>query len=117
MTPPPTASGTRTKASHRRRRNDQTTVARKEKWDMQKFLMLAVALLQSDPANPRTDAQADEPMGLDIKRRGCQVPLIVRRNGDVYLILDGHRRWLSAKLVGVEELPCVVVEGDMTPGQ
>jgi ParB/RepB/Spo0J family partition protein len=39
-------------------------------------------------------------------------PVIVRRNGDGYLIVDGEHGWKAAKEVGLAEIPCEVIDAD-----
>ena len=41
---------------------------------------------------------------------GVLQPLIVSRyDDDMYLLIEGERRWTSAKLEGIKELPVIVV--------
>ena len=45
-----------------------------------------------------------------VKTLGILQPLLVTENGDgTYLVLDGHRRLLSAKACGLKKVPCEVV--------
>ncbi len=87
------------------------------------ILLLAAATLMPDPKNPRKVVDREELrvdlrlLGQDMMRRGVLVPLLVRRNGDVYVVIDGHRRLAAALLVGLDKLPCIVVEGNVTPEQ
>jgi ParB/RepB/Spo0J family partition protein len=88
-------------------------------------LQLTAVTLQPDPKNPRKAADSEDLqlelrlLGQDMKRRGVLVPLLVRRNGDVYIVIDGHRRLAAALLpdVGIEKLPCIVFEKDVTEAQ
>lgn len=43
-----------------------------------------------------------------IKERGVVQPLIVLQRGDKYQITDGHRRYLAAKMAGLEAVPCII---------
>ena len=83
------------------------------------ILLLAAITLQPDPDNPRKAVDKEDLMrlGADMKRRGVLVPLIVRRNGDVYFVVDGHRRLAAALLVQIEKLPCIVVDAGATEAQ
>jgi ParB family transcriptional regulator, chromosome partitioning protein len=56
-------------------------------------------------------------LAADMKRRGVLAPLIVRRNGDVYIVIDGHRRLAAALLAGIEKLPCIVADANTTEAQ
>ena len=83
------------------------------------ILLLAAITLQPDPDNPRKDLVKEdlELLGADMKRRGVLVPLIVRRNGDVYIVIDGHRRLAAALLVGIDKLPCIVADANTTEAE
>ena len=86
-------------------------------------LLLAAMTLQPDPKNPRKVADSEDfrlelrLLGEDMKRRGVLVPLLVRRNGDVYMLIDGHRRRQAALLVGIDKLPCIVFDKDVTEAE
>src|SRR5581483_3200394 len=87
------------------------------------ILLLAAVTLRPDPKNPRKAADGEELrlelrlLGEDMQRRGVLVPLIVRRVGDVYIVIDGHRRLAAALLVGIEKLPCIVADANTTEAQ
>ena len=49
-------------------------------------------------------------MADSIRRYGVLQPLLVQKNGDLYEIIAGERRWRAAKLAGVKEVPVVVRE-------
>lgn len=49
----------------------------------------------------------------DIKQGGLIQPIIVVKTVDKYEILDGHRRYLAAKIAGLEFVPCIVRAMDM----
>lgn len=49
-----------------------------------------------------------------VKTLGILQPLLVTENGDgTYLVLDGHRRLLSAKGCGLKKVPCEVVDKEI----
>ena len=52
-------------------------------------------------------------LGLSLKERQLQ-PILCRPDGT---IVAGHRRFRAAKLVGLESLQVIIVEGDLTPAQ
>lgn len=47
-----------------------------------------------------------------IKKNGIMQPLIVRKKGDKYELIDGHRRALAAKSIGLETVPALIIEAD-----
>jgi ParB/RepB/Spo0J family partition protein len=84
-----------------------------------RVVMLAVAMLQPDPQNPRktTDGGTLRELAFDIKRRGVLIPILCRRTGDVCMIIDGHRRHAAAPLAGLKEVPCIVFGEEVTEAQ
>jgi ParB/RepB/Spo0J family partition protein len=84
-----------------------------------KVVMLAVAMLQPHEKNPGKAREGNnlQELKLDVLRRGILVPLLVRRNGDVYQIVDGHRRHAVAILAGLECVPCIVFGDEVTETQ
>lgn len=65
----------------------------------------------------RYDDGSDEYEDLagSIARVGVLVPLIVRRDGDGYVVVAGHRRLGACKRLGFDRVPCFV-RGDTTGG-
>ncbi len=43
-----------------------------------------------------------------IKQHGIVQPIIVRKDGDVYKIVAGERRWRAAKMAGLTTVPAVI---------
>lgn len=63
--------------------------------------------------NPREE-RAFKPDELESLRRSMRVhgslqPVLVTRYDEMYKLVDGERRWASAKLEGVKEIPAVIV--------
>lgn len=64
--------------------------------------------------NPRKISQnAIDMVASSIKNFGFKVPIIIDKNNE---IVAGHNRILAAKKLGMEEVPCIVVE-DLTEQQ
>ncbi len=49
-------------------------------------------------------------LAASIREQGVLQPLVVRERGDGYELIIGERRWRAAQLVGLEEVPAVVVD-------
>jgi ParB/RepB/Spo0J family partition protein len=83
---------------------------------MHAITSIPVGELVPDPHNLRqaVDADAFKALAESVKGNGVYQPLIVRRHTEGFVVIDGHRRLAAAKLAGLTELPCVVVEGEVT---
>lgn len=63
--------------------------------------------------NPRHNEDAVIPVVNSIKNFGFRVPIVV---DDRDVIIAGHTRYLAAKYLGMERVPCVVAD-DLTPDE
>lgn len=61
-----------------------------------------------------THQQGLDELAASIRLAGIIHPLVVRKVGSEYEIVCGHRRYLAAKVVGLVEVPCIVIDGDDT---
>jgi len=52
-----------------------------------------------------------------IKEVGVLQPMLVRRVGEQYVVLDGERRFRAAKMAGLERVPVIVVDGELSAGE
>ncbi len=72
---------------------------------------LRVDLLDPNPWNPnRMTQEIRTKLRLNLKRDGFVAPLLVRKLGDRYQIVNGEHRWQIAKGLGYATVPCVVLE-------
>ena len=73
-------------------------------------------LLTADPTQPRKvfDEQELSELAASIQSRGIKQPLTVRWDTATskYMVIDGGRRFLASKCLGIAELPCWIQEGD-----
>ena len=65
------------------------------------------------PKNPRINDAAVEAVAKSIKEFGFRVPLVLDKNN---VIITGHTRLRSAKLLGLTEVPCIIAD-NLTPEQ
>lgn len=75
---------------------------------------IALELIQRNPFQPRRDfdqAAIDE-LADSIRRHGLLQPLLVRTrpDGSGYQLIAGERRWRASQQVGLETVPCRVIE-------
>jgi ParB family chromosome partitioning protein len=59
------------------------------------------------------DKSKIDALAQSIKDHGVIQPLVVVKNGDMYSIVAGERRWRAAKAAGISEVPAVI--RDYTP--
>ncbi|MBR2284523.1 MAG: ParB/RepB/Spo0J family partition protein [Ruminococcus sp.] len=47
-------------------------------------------------------------LAASIAENGVVQPISVRRNGDFYVVISGHKRLRAAKMLGLEAVPCII---------
>jgi len=81
---------------------------------MREFQQLTTDVIHESPTNPRrsfTEAGLDD-LTASVRRHGVLQPLLVRPNGDGYVLIAGARRLRAAKLAGCATVPARVLELD-----
>jgi ParB/RepB/Spo0J family partition protein len=73
---------------------------------------VALKQIERNEENPRLIFRQDrlDTLRDSIKQVGILVPLIVAKRGDKYILVDGERRWLCAKQLGISEVPVNIIE-------
>ncbi|MDR0404520.1 MAG: ParB/RepB/Spo0J family partition protein [Oscillospiraceae bacterium] len=78
--------------------------------------MLSISEITSNSKQPRRNFDEESLLELSdsISRHGVLQPLIVRSLGglDGYEIIAGERRWRASKMLGLNEVPAVILEAD-----
>lgn len=76
--------------------------------------LIPIERLVADPSQPRKSFSAKSlaDLAASIEQHGILQPLLVQYDApqDRYLIITGERRYRAAQLVGVREVPCIVVD-------
>ncbi|OUO44466.1 ParB/RepB/Spo0J family partition protein [Flavonifractor sp. An306] len=87
---------------------------RKGLYESNKVLYLPVAAITPNPDQPRRHFSREglEELAASIAEHGVLQPLSVRRGGQGYELISGERRLRAAKLAGLAEVPCIVVNVD-----
>lgn len=84
------------------------------------ILYLGVAQIIADPTQPRKTFNPEklEQMAASLKARGMLQPIRVCHDKErqAYRIVVGESRWRSARMAGLTEIPCIVMEGE-TPDE
>lgn len=73
-----------------------------------------VARIKPNPSQPRVqfDEDALEELADSIRERGVLQPILLRPNGEDYLIVAGERRWRAAQRARLHSIPAIVREVD-----
>ncbi len=87
----------------------------------QTWLYVATGKLVPDPTQPRRTFLKEEieRMAASIRARGILQPLRVKRDDErqCWRIITGECRWRAAPLAGLETLPCIEVDGDVSEAE
>lgn len=77
-------------------------------------IMVDISLVVPNRSQPRREFSEEElrSLGLSIRENGILQPVCVRKVGAVYEIISGERRTRAAKLAGLREIPCIVMNVD-----
>ena len=86
----------------------------KENKQEQQPNLLPIERIKPNKSQPRKNFEEDSigDLASSIKEKGVIQPLIVRKSGSDYEIIAGERRWRASKLVGIKNLPVVIIEAD-----
>ena len=82
------------------------------------LIYIPVSKLRPHPDNPRKDLGDLTELAESIKANGVFQNLtvvphlgeITKEHSGLYTVIIGHRRLAAAKLIGLKELPCIVVD-------
>ncbi|MEM4417428.1 MAG: ParB N-terminal domain-containing protein [Nitrososphaerota archaeon] len=77
---------------------------------------LETSLLRTSSYNPRIvhDPELMQALVESVRVMGVRQPLLVARVGGGFEVLDGGRRLAAARAVGLERLPCIVLDCDVS---
>ena len=75
---------------------------------------VAIERVRPCPFQPRKDfpEESIQELSDSIKQQGIIQPLVVRRQGDIFELIAGERRWRAAREAGLFEVPIIVREAD-----
>ena len=75
---------------------------------------IAIDLIEPNPEQPRTEIGDLSELSASIKEKGVLEPLLVKPISKTgrWMIIAGERRWRSAKLAGLTEVPCIEMDLD-----
>jgi len=75
--------------------------------------IIPINQIEPNPKQPRTEIGDLSELTSSIKQKGVLEPILVKPNGNgTWMIIAGERRWRSAKLAGLLEVPCIELDID-----
>ena len=89
----------------------EKTIKKEEKTNVgDEVLQIEIGLIDRNEAQPRKnfDEKALKELASSIKQHGIIQPLILKKNGERYVIVAGERRFRAAKLAGLKAVPAIV---------
>lgn len=91
-----------------------TGIFKSKERQIQRVVSIDVGLIVPNRSQPRVEFSEEELSSLaeSIRENGILQPINVRRFGVNYEIVSGERRLRAAKICGLEEVPCIVIEAD-----
>ena len=75
-------------------------------------LLIPLNKIKSNAEQPRKsfDNERIAELAESIKHHGIIQPLILMKENEDYVIIAGERRWRAAKLLGLKEIPAIIME-------
>lgn len=80
--------------------------------DVSRETFIDIDSIEPNKDQPRENFNEEsiEELSDSIKQYGVIQPLILQKNGEIYNIVAGERRWRAAKLAGLKEVPAIIKE-------
>lgn len=84
----------------------------KVKNDEQRVILIQIDRIRPNPHQPRTVFSDSELRQLSdsIRQNGILQPISVRQKGERYELIAGERRLRAARLAGLREIPCIIMD-------
>lgn len=78
------------------------------------FLYIDINLIERNSDQPRKvfDKKSLDELAESIKNYGIIQPLLVKENGDSYIVVSGERRLRAAKIAGLKKVPAIIKDVD-----
>lgn len=78
----------------------------------EKVYLLDIASIKPNVNQPRKDFEPEklEQLSESIKQHGVLQPILVKRDGDTYMIIAGERRFRASLKAGLKQIPAIVRE-------
>jgi ParB family chromosome partitioning protein len=78
----------------------------------QLVVLVPLAAIRPSPRNPRRAAKHIDELAASLRAHGLLQPIVLRRSGDEFEVVAGHRRLEAALSLGWTELPATIREAE-----
>lgn len=87
-------------------------IPEEETLENQNVNIISINLIRANEKQPRKnfDEEKIKQLSESIKDHGIVQPIVLKKEGDTYVIIAGERRWRAAKAAGFKELPAVIMD-------
>lgn len=74
--------------------------------------LISINLIKANVDQPRKSFDEEKIIQLSesIKEHGIIQPIILKKEGEIYNIVAGERRWRAAKIAGIKEIPSIIMD-------
>lgn len=81
-----------------------------EQEELNKVIEIDIDLIVPNPNQPRKSFEQDklDELAESIKKYGIIQPIIVKKDGNIYNIIAGERRWRASKNANLKTIPCII---------
>lgn len=78
------------------------------------FVRIELDRIKPDPNQPRKhfDPEALKELSQSVKTRGVLQPVLIRKDGDMFWLVAGERRYRAAVMAGLKEIPAMFTTGN-----
>jgi ParB family transcriptional regulator, chromosome partitioning protein len=85
---------------------------KKQDGPQREFFRCPIELISPSDDQPRKQADPErlQELAESIKHQGLIQPLVLRKEGERYVLIAGERRWRAAQVAGLREVPAIVRE-------
>lgn len=77
-----------------------------------RILYLPLHLVRREATARSVSGTGLQELAASIRQLGVLQPLTVRRNGEFFQVVSGNRRLLAARIAGLGEVPCILLDVD-----
>ncbi len=90
--------------------NPNVNSKEKSKENVSRETLINIDAIEPNKEQPREhfDEEGIVELSKSIKQYGIIQPLLLKKDGEVYNIIAGERRWRAAKLAGLKEVPAII---------